>query len=345
MGKDRLGVTTVRGRVGAVLFRLSVLAAAIAAVLALLPVRAETPALDRLLSAVVHLKTMINPDGRTVEALGREREGSAIVIDDSGLILTIGYLMVEAQSAEVITNAGRAVPATVVGYDHETGFGLIRAMLPLDVPPLALGRSGDLKPQDPVVIAGYGGRDRLAPALVAAKRAFAGPWEYLLDEAIFTTPPYQDWSGAALIDHSGKLVGVGSLVVDDASGRHEGPGNMFVPIDRLPPILADLITDGRVSGPARPWLGVITHELGGRLIVAAVAPDGPAEKAGLHHGDIIVGVAGAMPGDMADFYRKVYAQGAAGATVPLDVVQDGAHRHFDVKSINRLDHLRLKSTY
>jgi serine protease Do len=320
---------------------------ALVALVALLPLRApaETSALDQILSAVVHLKTTINPDGRTVDSLGRERDGTAIVIDNDGLILTIGYLMVEAQSAEIVTTAGRAVAANVVGYDHETGFGLLRAITPLGVQPLPLGRSADLKQNDPVVIAGYGGRDRLAPAAVVAKRPFAGPWEYLLDEAIFTAPPYADWSGAALIDHAGKLVGVGSLVVDDASGRGDGPGNMFVPIDRLPPILADLIADGRASGPARPWIGVITRELAGRLIVAAVAADGPAEKAGLRHGDIIAGVAGAPTSGMEDFYRKLYARGAAGVTIPLDVVQDGEHKHFDVKSMNRLDHLRLKSTY
>lgn len=341
MRNDRpLGVIAAGRVVGMALLRIALGASA---ALALLPARAEPPALDRLLSAVVHLKTTIQPDGRTVEALGREREGSAIVIDADGLMLTIGYLMVEAQSAEVVTSTGRAVPANVVGYDHETGFGLLRAMLPLDVQPLALGHSADLKPHDAVVIAGYGGR--LAPALVASRRPFAGAWEYLLDDAIFTSPPNPDWSGTALIDHSGKLVGVGSLMVDDASGRHEGPGNMFVPIDRLPPILADLIADGRVSGPGRPWLGVITRELGDRLIVAAVVPGSPAEKAGLRHGDLIVGVAGEPPGGMAGFYRKIYAQGAAGASVPLDVMQRGERRHVDVRSVNRLDVLRLKSTY
>src|SRR5215831_14893058 len=207
--------------------------------------RSETVALDRLVSAVVHVKTTINPEGRSVDALGRERDGTGIVIDDSGLILTIGYLMVEAQSAEVITNDGRAVAAAVVGYDHETGFSLLRAIMPLNVHALPLGRSADLKEQQPVMVAGYGGPDRLAPALVVSKREFAGSWEYLLDEAIFTAPPYPAWSGAALIDHLGKLVG-------DVSGHGDGPGNMFVPIDRLPPILADLIADGRASGRAGP---------------------------------------------------------------------------------------------
>jgi S1-C subfamily serine protease len=236
------------------------------------------------------------------------------------------------------------VPANVVGYDHESGFGLLRAIIPLKAHPLPLGHSAGLKEGDQVVIAGYGGRERVAPARVASKRVFAGSWEYLLDEAIYTTPPYPDWSGAALIDRAGTLVGVGSLILKDASGQGD-PGNMFVPIDRLTPILADLIADGRAAGPAKPWLGVITQELGGRLIVAGVAPGGPAEKAGIRHGDIIESVGTAAPKDMEDFYRKIYAQGPAGATVPLDVRRAEESRHFDVKSMNRLDHLRLKSTY
>jgi S1-C subfamily serine protease len=309
------------------------------------PARAQTVSLDELLSAVVHIKTSINPDGRSVANLGREREGTGIVIDNDGLIVTIGYLMVEAHSAQVITADGRAIPANVVGYDHESGFGLLRAMLPLKARPLPLGHSAGLKEQDQVIIAGYGGRGRMAPARIVSKRVFTGSWEYLLDEAIFTAPPYSDWSGAALIDRAGTLVGVGSLILKDASGQGDGAGNMFVPIDRLTPILADLIADGRVSGPGRPWLGVSTQELGGRLVVSSVTPDGPAAKAGIRHGDIIVSVGNAAPKDMEDFYRKIYAQGAAGVTVPLDVRREEERRHFDVKSMNRLDHLRLKSTY
>jgi len=314
------------------------------AVAAVAPARADALSLADLLSAVVHIKTAINPDGRSVANLGRERDGTGIVIDNDGLILTIGYLMVEAQSAEVIAADGRAVPANVVGYDHESGFGLLRAIMPLKAHPLPLGHSAGLKEQDQVIIAGYGGADRVAPARVVSKRPFAGSWEYLLDEAIYTTPPYGDWSGAALIDRAGTLVGVGSLILKDASGQGD-PGNMFVPIDRLVPILAELIADGRAAGPAKPWLGVITQELGGRLVVAAVAPGGPAEKAGIKHGDIIETVGNAEPKDMEDFYRKIYAQGPAGVTVPLDVRRAEEARHFEVKSMNRLDHLRLKSTY
>jgi S1-C subfamily serine protease len=297
-------------------------------------------------SAVVQIKTLINPDGRTIENLGRTREGTGIIIDNDGLVLTIGYLMVEAHAAEVITNTGRTLPANVVGYDHESGFGLLRTIEPLKIKPLAFGKSAEIKAKDRVLIAGYGGRQMMAPANVVSTRAFAGSWEYLLDDAIFTAPLYPAWSGAALINREGKLVGVGSLVVSDTAGTGEpSPGNMFVPIDRLAPILADLIADGRPSGTPRPWLGVTTEEQAGRLLVKAVTPDGPAEKAGLKRGDVIVGVNGEAAKDLADFYRKVWAQGAAGVTVPLDVRNTDSARRVDVKSMNRLDHLKLKSTF
>jgi S1-C subfamily serine protease len=238
------------------------------------------------------------------------------------------------------------VPANVVGYDHETGFGLLRAIEPLKIKPIPLGKSADVKEKDVVVIASGGGASMVAPVLVVGKREFAGNWEYMLDEAIFTSPPHPNWSGAALINREGKLVGVGSLIVGDATGSKENnPGNMFVPIDRLPPILGDLIADGRPSGPGRPWLGVNADEVRGKLFVSRVTPDGPAERAGMQRGDVIVGVNGATPKDLVDFYRKVWAVGGAGAMVGLDVLQNNAVRRIDIKSINRLDHLKLKSTF
>ena len=306
---------------------------------------AQSTRIEELVSAVVRIKTHVNPEGRTVEGLGREREGSGILIDNDGLVLTIGYLMVEAYAAEVVDNSGRTVPASVVGYDHETGFGLLRTMEPLKLKPMPLGKSADVKERDPVLVASFGGPDMVAGAYVVAKREFAGNWEYMLDEALFTAPPHPAWSGAALINREGKLVGVGSLIVGDAAGGSDKtPGNMFVPIDRLLPVLGDLISDGRVAGPGRPWLGVNTDELRGRLFVSRVTPGGPAEKAGLKRGDVVVGVNGEPPKNLADFYRKVWAQGAAGTTVAIDVLQDSQVRRVEIKSINRLYHLKLKTT-
>jgi S1-C subfamily serine protease len=307
---------------------------------------AQAQSVDELLAAVVKVKTFVPSDSRTAETLGREREGSGIVIDNAGLILTIGYLMVEAQGAEITGADGRAIPAQVVGYDYESGFGLLRADPPPRVKPLPLGRSADLKERDPVLIASQGGPDMAGPAFVVARRVFAGSWEYMLDDAIFTAPPHPAWSGAALIDRDGKLVGVGSLIVGDTTGTSTHlPGNMFVPIDRLKPILADLIADGQVSGPAKPWLGLNTEELRGRLFVTRVSPDSPAAKAGIQPGDVVVSVGGETPRDLPDFYRKVWALGPAGIDVPLGVLQGTAMRDMTLQSVDRRQHLRLGRTY
>jgi S1-C subfamily serine protease len=308
--------------------------------------QAHASTLDDMVQAVVRIKTFINPDGNSVSNLGREREGSGIVIDESGLVLTIGYLMVEAHSAELITNAGRTVPATIVGYDHETGFGLLRAIEPLKIKPLPFGKSADVKEQDPELVASFGGADMVLPVHVISRREFTGSWEYLIDGAIFTSPPHPAWSGAALINREGKLVGVGSLIVGDASGEQkQTPGNMFVPIDILLPVMGDLLANGRISGPGRPWLGVNAQELHGSLIVGRVTPGSPAEKSGLRRGDVIVGIDGERTRTLGDFYRRLWATGAAGVAVPLDVLSSGERRRIEVQSINRLDSLKLKSTF
>lgn len=338
-------------RHGKALFGLAALSAALA--FAPLPASAQTvpetkaemPRLDQLLSGIVRIKTHINPEGRTVENLGRERTGSGVVIDGNGLVVTIGYLMVEAHSADLITQDGRTVKAEVLGYDHETGFGLLKAVSPLNVRPFMLGKSGELQEREPVLAASWGGIDGVAPALVGVKREFAGGWEYLIDGAIFTMPPHNDWSGAALINKEGKLVGVGSLIITDITGKGvNAPGNMYVPIDLLTPVLADLISGGSPVHP-KPWIGITTEEVRGKLFVARTTPGAPAEKAGLRKGDIIVGVNGEPATGLADFYRKIWKQGEAGANVPLDILGDGGLRRVDIKSMNRNDHLRLKTTF
>ena len=307
---------------------------------------AQTPPLEELVSSVVRIKTHINPEGQTVQGLGRERDGSGILIDNDGLVLTIGYLMVEAHAAEVITGAGRTLPASVVGYDHETGFGLLRTLEPLKIKPLAFGQSSGLKEQDPALVASYGGTGAVLPVRIASRREFAGSWEYLVEDAIFTSPPHPAWSGAALISREGKLIGVGSLIVGDANGDNvNSPGNMFVPIDLLAPILGDLLANGRVAGAGRPWLGVNAQAAQGRLVVGRVAPESPAAQAGLKRGDIIAGVNGERTRTLSELYRKVWALGAAGVTVPLDVLSGREPRRVEVNSVNRLDTLKLQSTF
>jgi serine protease Do len=310
------------------------------------PVVAQSATMEDLVGAVVRIKAFINPDGRSVSNLGREREGSGILIDESGLVLTIGYLMVEAHAAEVTTGTGRTVPASVVGYDHDSGFGLLRTLEPLKIKSLPLGKAADLKEGDPVLVASFGGIGMVAPVRVASRRVFAGSWEYMIDGAIFTAPPHPAWSGAALINREGKLVGVGSLIVGDASGNKDNsPGNMFVPIDLLMPIFGDLLANGRASGPGKPWIGVSTEEMAGRLVVSRVTPESPAEKSGVRRGDTVSGIGGDTFATLPDFYRKLWSLGPAGVTVPLDVIQRGDTRRIDVPSAHRLDHLKLKSTF
>jgi len=320
----------------------------IAALLFALPAaaKAQNSALEDLVSAVVRIKTFINPDGSSVSNLGREREGSGIVIDESGLVLTIGYLMVEAHAAQIVTSSGRTLPASVVGYDHETGFGLLRTLEPPKIKPLPLGKSADLKENDPVLVSSFGGASMVLPARVVSRRVFAGSWEYLVEGAIFTSPPHPTWSGSALINREGKLVGVGSLIVGDSKGENDpSPGNMFVPIDLLLPIMGDLLSKGRIAGPGRPWLGVNAQPVQGKLVVGRVTPESPAGKAGLKRGDVIVGIGGVKTSTLAEFYQKMWATGDAGVTVPLDVESGGGSRRVRVPSVNRLDTLKLQSTF
>jgi S1-C subfamily serine protease len=306
---------------------------------------AQKLTLDDMIESVVRIKVFVDPDARTAQSLGHERDGSGIVIDSNGLVLTIGYLMVEAHAAEIITNDGRKVAANIVGYDHDTGFGLLQAAAPLKLRPIVFGKAADLKVGEPVIASSFGGRDGTVPAFIAARREFAGSWEYLIDGAIFTTPAHSHWSGAALINREGKLVGVGSLIVGDVGGKHTGvAGNMYVPIDLLPPILADLIADGRAAGKPKPWIGVNTEEVNGKLVVSRITPGSPADKFGMKRGDVILGVGGKTPSGLADLYRQIWSQGEAGVDVPIDFERDGGKQHLDIKSMNRLDHLRLKST-
>jgi len=300
---------------------------------------------EQTLSAIVRIKTKIIKDARSAETLGLQREGSGVLIRD-GYVLTIGYLVMEAEAIEVTGTDGAAVPAAVAGYDHASGFGLLKLLAPLAARPLPLGDASALAEREAAMIASHGGRDGVNLVYVVSRRPFTGSWEYQLDSAIFTYPAVMSWSGAALISAKGELLGIGSLIVNDAAGSGtQSPGNMFVPVDLLKPILEDLITAGRRSGPARPWLGLSAEEMRGRLLVARVSPDGPAARAGLKSGDIVIGVAGEEVNSLTDLYRKVWARGAAGVEVPLKVLQGLEIRDVTLRSMDRLDYFRPRPTY
>jgi S1-C subfamily serine protease len=276
--------------------------------------------------------------------LGRTRTGNGVVIDSAGLIVTIGYLILEASAIEVVAD-GKPMQATVVGYDQETGFGLVRASQPLGVKPLPLGSSQRIAERAPAIAAAHGGMGAAQPVLIVGKRRFAGYWEYMLDGAIFTAPPIAEFGGAALIDPAGKLIGIGSLLVGDAMLEPRYPGNMFVPIDLLKPILADLLALGRSSAPAHPWLGVTTQEADGRLVIAKVAPEAPAEQAGLRAGDVILAIGDRPVETLPQLYDAIWALGPAGIEVPVTVQRRADRTRLVVKSIDRLSFLKTGTTY
>lgn len=302
--------------------------------------------IEETLSAVVRVKAKALPDARSNATLGQSREGSGIVIDASDHIVTIGYLVIEPDAIEVTTAANRTVPATLVGYDHASGFGLLKAQMALDVKPLELGDSAALAVREPVMIVPHRWRETASLAYVMSTRSFTGSWEYLLDSAIFTAPPSLMWAGAALLSRDLKLVGVGSLLVrDTVEPGVPQPGNMFVPIDLLKPILADLKANGRVAGPQRPWLGLATEEVQGHLLVTRISPDSPADKAGVKRGDVIVGVGGQPVKTHAELYRKMWSLGPAGVEVPLKVLQGSEIKDMAVRSIDRFDYFKAKPAY
>lgn len=305
--------------------------------------RAARAVLDAI-DAVVRIKVKAVPDARSLRTLGREREGSGIVIAPSGLILTIGYLILEADTIEVTDNAGKTVSASVAFYDHASGFGLVRPAIPLPAKGALLGNSGEVSAAERLIFATHGGKESASLATVASKRRFAGYWEYLIDDAIFTVPPRGDHSGAALINREGRLVGIGSLIVADAAGpSRRAPGNMFVPIDLVKPIMAE-IAAGRARETARPWIGLSTQEVEGRLFVLRVQEDGPAAAAGLKAGDIILGIGGDQVESLEQFYMKLWSAGPPGAAIRLNVLQGTNIREVEVRSMDRQQFMRTKSS-
>jgi len=300
---------------------------------------------DGSFSAIVGIYANIPEDARTAASLGTRRQGSGVVIDNNGLVLTIGYLILEAEEIIVVGPEGKQIPAQFVAFDHTTGFGLVRAHKPPQGSALRLGESKNLGQGNPVLAVSFDGRNPVVAAQVVSRRPFAGSWEYLQENAIFTIPPHHEYGGAALINSDGELVGIGSLLVNDAIvGERPVIGNMFVPIEGLKPILAELIKKGRRNDPVPPWLGIYTDEAEGRVYITRLAENGPGEKSGLKRGDIIIGVDGKRIGNMIDFFRKIRKQGKAGSTIMLDILPYGSNNldidKVGIKSVDRHDWLQ-----
>jgi S1-C subfamily serine protease len=296
--------------------------------------------LDGALDAVVQLRAEIPEDAFTAQILGTERVGNGVVIRDDGLVLTIGYLITEASTIWLTSNKGVVVPAFPLAYDQTTGFGLVQPLGKLGLRPLARGSAASCRIGENVVIAGHGGRARALRATVFAKREFAGYWEYVLDEAIYTAPAHPQWGGAALIGADGKLAGIGSLLVQEKIDAGTIQGNMVVPIDLLEPILEDMVRLGRPNRPPRPWLGIYATEAGAKLAIAGLAPGGPAERAGVQVGDLVAEVGGTRPSSLADLFRRIWKCGAAGCEVALKLVREGKFVDARIVSGDRADFLK-----
>jgi S1-C subfamily serine protease len=291
--------------------------------------------LEPALSSVVALQARVPDDAFTAGALGTERLGNGVVIGPNGLVLTMSYLVMEADHVILTLNDGARIAGHVLGCDPVTGFGLVQALQPLGLPVLRLGDSERVRAGDAVVIAGAGGRNHAVAGQVLTRMPFAGYWEYLLEDAIITEPAHPHWSGAALISAKGELVGVGSLALEArARGGGVTPINMFVPVELLAPILDDL-SRGRQAHPPRPWLGLFAREVSDRIMIAGVSDGGPASRAELRAGDVILAVDGEPVSELADFYRHMWELGPAGVTVPLTLRREADVFDVEVRSMDR----------
>jgi S1-C subfamily serine protease len=296
--------------------------------------------LGRALDAVVMLRAEVPEDAFTAAILGTERLGNGVVIREDGLVLTIGYLVTEARSVWLTTNDGGVVEGYPIAYDFTTGFGLVQPLGRLDAPALQRGSARSCQVGSNAIVIGHGGAEHALKARIIDKREFAGYWEYVLDEALFTAPAHPQWGGSALVAADGHLAGIGSLLVDESVEGEQLQANMFVPLDPLEAILDDLLTRGQSARPARPWLGMYTTEANKQLLVAGVAPGGPAARAGVRQGDVVLQVAGERAGGLAELFRSIWRLGPAGVEVPLTLMRAGAQMQVRLRSANRSDFLK-----
>jgi len=296
--------------------------------------------LARAFDAVVLVRAEVPEDAYSAATLGTERSGYGAVIREDGLVLTIGYLINEATQIWLTTNRGALVAAHPLAYDQATGFGLIQPLGQMDAPHLERGSAADVNVGDSVFVIGHGGSGHSLKTRLIAKQEFAGYWEYLLDEALFTAPAHPQWGGAALLDAQGNLIGVGSLLVQQEVNGQPIHVNMFVPIDLLAPIYNAMLKTGRSPHPPRPWLGMSTQDPGGQLVVSRISADGPASRAGIQVGDLVLSVGGTRVHTLPELFRAIWRTGQAGVEVPLTLSRAGDLLQLTVQSGDRNDFLR-----
>jgi S1-C subfamily serine protease len=290
------------------------------------------PAADAMVSITAH----IPDDAMSAGLLGTERVGHGVRIREDGLIATIGYVVHEAENVW-IGSKSRVVPGFVVGNDFDSGFALLKPLLPLDGPSMPLGRADQLAIGDAVTVMSSGGANPVVEAHVVAKQEFAGRWEYVLDQAVFTAPPHDSWSGAALVDRMNRLCGLGSLVIQGFEIKGAASTvNMFVPIDLLAPYIDEICQHGRRLAPPRPWLGMLVHDDQNDLTVVGVYRNCPADKAGLRPGDVILGIDDAPVTGLANMFRRLWSLGSAGVDVPMSVLRNAERMDITVQSGDRV---------
>jgi S1-C subfamily serine protease len=290
---------------------------------------------ERVMQSVVAIQARTDDDASTARTLGQRRQGSGVVIGPD-LVLTIGYLLIEAQSVDLIDRQGRRVPAQVKAVDTVSGFGLVRSLVPLRLEPVPLGDSDVVKAPAKVLTLGQG-EVELTELQVVSRKPFAGNWEYLLETPLMTLPAVNNWSGAGLFDEAGQLIGLGSLLVPDVFGDSKPmPGNLYVPLNELKPQLVELLRNGKRTGPAQSWLGISSQAVrGGGLMVQRVTPESPASQAGIQAGDVLVALQGRAIDNLPDFYRQLWTSGPAGSTLEITVKRLGQERKIRITTGDR----------
>lgn len=303
---------------------------------------AQSRALGRASDAVVGVRAIAVEGANSADSLGQARQGSGVVIGDDDLVLTIGYLIVEADQVELVLDDGRQLPARVVAYDPASGFGLVQSLVPMHLEPVPFGDSGHLPPEQPLMVVSGGEEGGISLARLVSQRPFSGTWEYHIDNALFTAPARTDHPGAALFNAHGELLGIGSLLVHSALGDEgpQMPGNMFVPIDLLKPILQEMRTRGMSAQSRRAWMGVNCIQLGGALRVVRVSSDSPADLAGLRPGDRILGIDGQQVAELGTLWKLLWDGGQAERMVTLDIQRGDQPRRVTMKTVDRMTTLK-----